>query len=344
MLKITPKITWIFLAMIAFDPISKQGMCQEFLTSDDGRFASIEGVILEDSDRRFRKFLGDNPSLIGVSLNSPGGIVVSAIGMAEEISKHRLSTYIAENQSCASACAILFFAGHDRLVRGRLGVHQMDDFGESNASTLQFVLADQLDAFQRFNIPWSLSRKMLTTPPWQMYWLTDSDIESLGINRDLPGDASGRKNLAYSTASVSEGFTFGEFPASQNLVGDIFLPDFAGRDSEFSRYRTRITHAANQGVNFAGHYSIVEIGCGTSCRFAYVVDLRTGKIISFPYGGEDHYQMTLLYSPDSRLVKARWKDNWDSEECTERDIILDDLEWRVIEERKTPLVNDYCNY
>lgn len=142
---------------------------QDYRTVGGGRFAEISGPIEPDSDEKFRSFLDTNSGVIGLRLNSPGGVVVSALTMAEEISSRRLSTYIGPTDICASACSILFFSGHDRFVEGRLGIHQMDDGGRTNASVLQFVLADQLDAFERFGVPWPLTRQMLTTPPSEMY-------------------------------------------------------------------------------------------------------------------------------------------------------------------------------
>lgn len=32
-----------------------------------------------------------------------------------------------------------------------------------------------------------------------------------------------------------------------------------------------------QGVNFAGHYTLVSVGCGTGCSISGIVDARTGR-------------------------------------------------------------------
>ena len=44
------------------------------------------------------------------------------------------------------------------------------------------------------------------------------------------------------------------------------------------RYRTRICEGAAEGPNFAGHFTIVGWGCGTSCVQWAVVDARTGAV------------------------------------------------------------------
>ena len=44
------------------------------------------------------------------------------------------------------------------------------------------------------------------------------------------------------------------------------------------RFKTVITQGVTQGVNFAGHYRIVEWGCGSPCQSWVIVDLITGTI------------------------------------------------------------------
>ncbi|GGE24910.1 hypothetical protein GCM10011390_50440 [Aureimonas endophytica] len=91
-------------------------------------------------------------------------------------------------------------------------------------------------------------------------------------------------------------------------------PRYQGEDAWASGFRTRIKNGLAGGVNFGGRYSMVEIGCGTSCRTALAVDRKTGDIIRFPRGGEDHYSLQLLYRADSRLVQATWAD-MDKNQC-----------------------------
>ena len=45
-------------------------------------------------------------------------------------------------------------------------------------------------------------------------------------------------------------------------------------------YRTALRLGAATGPNFAGHYTVVDWGCGSSCNECAVVDARTGKVFS----------------------------------------------------------------
>lgn len=97
-----------------------------------------------------------------------------------------------------------------------------------------------------------------------------------------------------------------DFPVQGRFTGKTVLPDFKRRDREFNSFRTRIREGMREGPNFAGHYTLIQIGCGAGCSFAIVADNQTGRPASFPRGGEDNMYLTLDYSRDSRLVAVQW--------------------------------------
>lgn len=101
--------------------------------------------------------------------------------------------------------------------------------------------------------------------------------------------------------------------------GAVQYPDFAGRDKAYAQFRTRITKEMRTGPNFAGRYAIVEIGCGTSCQFAIVADVSTGRLYSFPYGGEAYYMLGLTYRVKSNFLTAKW--------VADQTCVQDDMEW-----------------
>ncbi|WP_035898767.1 peptidoglycan-binding protein [Labrenzia sp. DG1229] len=164
--------------------------------------------------------------------------------------------------------------------------------------------------------------------------------------RDLTAATAAAARPAASSKQGSGGSDnkFADYPPTAILNSAAKFPQFNGRDNAFRDYRTRLRDGVNAGVNFAGHYSFVTIGCGTSCRFAFVVDLRSGEVFDFPYGGEEQYQMDLLFFRDSRLVKVRWKGSWDGNTCSERDLAVEGTRWRVLAERTVPAVDDFCFY
>ena len=84
-------------------------------------------------------------------------------------------------------------------------------------------------------------------------------------------------------------------------------------------FRTAIREAETGGPNFAGHYTIAEIGCGGGCVSIAVVDAKTGVVYPGPFRNlswelrqyegklrsDDEKFEQLSYRPDSRLLIAR---------------------------------------
>ena len=83
---------------------------------------------------------------------------------------------------------------------------------------------------------------------------------------------------------------------------------FAG-NKDARMFRTRLTEANDNGVNFAGHFVFAIWGCGTSCVSGAVIDTKTG-VVYFPeelggmtFGGgfREISDEPLQYKPDSNL-------------------------------------------
>jgi hypothetical protein len=105
------------------------------------------------------------------------------------------------------------------------------------------------------------------------------------------------------------------------LQGPAKMPDFRGRDAAFADFRTRLNDAARGKANFSGHYVITQIGCGSGCNTAYVIDKATGAVSLFPRGGEEHPELGLQYNVRSSLVVASWRSRTDDKCWTEQFVL-----------------------
>ncbi|KKU48907.1 hypothetical protein A3H10_04595 [Candidatus Uhrbacteria bacterium RIFCSPLOWO2_12_FULL_46_10] len=85
---------------------------------------------------------------------------------------------------------------------------------------------------------------------------------------------------------------FEKYAVSEIYEGKMATVDFSSYP-EASQFRTIIRATAAKGANFAGHYSIVEWGCGTSCQDHAIVDVQSGKII--------HYSLPSFYGLEYKL-------------------------------------------
>jgi hypothetical protein len=99
---------------------------------------------------------------------------------------------------------------------------------------------------------------------------------------------------------------FAQFPV-QVSAGPFKRPDFTGSGKFAADFRSVIGRRLVAGVNFAGHFNIVEASCGAGCHVIIPIDLATGRVLSFPLGGENDMDLALDYRPDSDLIKAAWE-------------------------------------
>jgi hypothetical protein len=85
---------------------------------------SIDGGFDVGLTRDLETLLQREPAVQGVVLNSDGGRIYEARGVARLIRKHHLRTYV--YRMCQSACTTAFIAGQERYLgeQGRLGFHQ----------------------------------------------------------------------------------------------------------------------------------------------------------------------------------------------------------------------------
>ncbi len=92
---------------------------------------------------------------------------------------------------------------------------------------------------------------------------------------------------------------FEDYPAGEPYAGEPAAVDLASHP-DGKMFRTALTRDAEAGARerrFAGHYRIVVIGCGTSCKTVWAVDLVDGSLRQL-------FTATLgvAFRPDSRLI------------------------------------------
>jgi hypothetical protein len=102
---------------------------------------------------------------------------------------------------------------------------------------------------------------------------------------------------------------FEDFPVAEQFRGKPAAVRLATREAR--KYRTMIREGAREGPNFAGHYTLIEWGCGAGCvRFA-VVDAKTGAVFMPPFyvgsralveGETGEPEEPLQFRVDSRLL------------------------------------------
>ena len=82
---------------------------------------------------------------------------------------------------------------------------------------------------------------------------------------------------------------FEDYPATTSFKGRPAPAKIVS--SKAKLFRSAIRNGASKGPNFAGHYTLVPWGCGSSCRQFAIVDAQNGTVY-IPAG-----QMVLLTDP-----------------------------------------------
>jgi hypothetical protein len=103
------------------------------------------------------------------------------------------------------------------------------------------------------------------------------------------------------TASTADAGTslpvFADHPVTERFTGTPAMPDLASAP-DAKQFATRINEGAKKGPNFAGHYTIIEWGCGSECQRSAIVDAKTGAV----YFPDFTSSWGMLYRPDSSLL------------------------------------------
>jgi len=130
-----------------------------------------------------------------------------------------------------------------------------------------------------------------------------------------------------------------QYKAAQVFGGKAKMPQFKGRDKAYRQFRTQIRDGLADGVNFAGHYTVVQFGCGAGCVTGFIVDDSNGRVYDAPRGGEANMYLTLRYQKDSRLIVAQWADNAKNA-CNLEFLEWDEGETKVLSSRKVGGTDD----
>ncbi len=101
-------------------------------------------------------------------------------------------------------------------------------------------------------------------------WLLLAD-SSFAV-RYFEGDSECFYDLSDSPANAPR---FEDYPVRVVPIKKPHAVDFKG-NREAWRFRTVLRDGAPDGPNFAGHYTFVHHGCGSSCDAVFIVDALTG--------------------------------------------------------------------
>jgi hypothetical protein len=115
-----------------------------------------------------------------VIIDSPGGDVREAIRIGLETHRRGLNTHLRSNHICASACALIFFAGQRKFLSrsASIGLH-MARTREGDPSLAGTSLIEGY--LLAMGVPAGVLSRMYSYGPEEMLWLSEDDKRSLNV-------------------------------------------------------------------------------------------------------------------------------------------------------------------
>lgn len=136
-----------------------------------------------------------------------------------------------------------------------------------------------------------------TPPHIDLIW----EIENL----KLYGDTTIEEGKIFYASIKFEPFVgFEDFKVS-DVDHNVYAPLKLSSHKSGNNFRTRLKDGYNSNMaNFAGHYSFVYWGCGSSCQSSLLIDRKTGRIYDAPgaslgYDFRIDSKMLIVNPPDS---------------------------------------------
>ena len=155
---------------------------KSFNLKDDSVEISISGSIAPgDADllkARIKEANDAGKLVTSLRLNSEGDNLVESVRLADAVRFAKMSTNVGQSATCASACFLIFAAGETKYanISARIGVHGASEKGVvSRAATTSMA-----DVAKALDVPWSIIRRMINTPPGEVEWLSLADLRLMG--------------------------------------------------------------------------------------------------------------------------------------------------------------------
>ncbi|MBX9840493.1 MAG: hypothetical protein K2Z80_01665 [Xanthobacteraceae bacterium] len=173
-----------------------------------------------------------NRTVSALYLNSRAGEHDAAIHMTEVVKRFKLSTIVADDAECASACFTVFAAGHKKFAghRAQIGVHRSPMMGQESSFSYAATFRTARTVGE-FGVPPVVVGKLVLTPPDQMAWLSPDELRSMNVTiagslrRPLPVAPP----LPAATPAVKpDGISWSQYVAAAAELSRRRLPDTLG--------------------------------------------------------------------------------------------------------------------
>lgn len=155
--------------------------------SPDGAVVTLSGNIDFGVTRDMKRMLENDPRIGTVSLDSPGGLVSEARGLAKLITRRKLATYV--QGSCSSACTQVYISGEPRFLGpdARLGFHSYRLDSPYSAIFMDPAAEQRNDLalFRDRQVDPEFLERVLNTPHDTMWFPSHDELLESGIAHEI---------------------------------------------------------------------------------------------------------------------------------------------------------------
>ena len=160
----------------------------ELTLSDDGATLTLTGDVAPGSTKILRRLLTEKEEVRALILDSPGGNIYEARGIARLVLEHGLTTHI--DGECSSACTVIFVSGKARTMgeTAKLGFHQyrLDTSGYEHGAFIPGVnvAAEQerdRSYFERQAITPEFLKQIFQTPHSGIWYPERDELRAAGV-------------------------------------------------------------------------------------------------------------------------------------------------------------------
>jgi hypothetical protein len=171
-------------ALVAFGsaPLYAASITSYPIKDGNATLITIEGELKFGDDKLFTEHaLKANDAL--VILGSGGGSLVAGLEIGRAIRLKSFSTWVPDNVSCASACALAWLGGRSRLMAStaRVGFHaayRIQNGGMKEDGAANAIAGAYLNSL---NLPQDFIIYATSAPPEGVRWLTFEDAAQYGL-------------------------------------------------------------------------------------------------------------------------------------------------------------------
>ena len=177
----------MLLIFVSYSPLT----AGKLKFSEGNELVFFQGpILLDEIDDIISQLDEKKPKLI--LLNSIGGNILGALRFAKYVRKNQMNTWIAHKQTCASACALVFLAGTQRLSEGNLIVHQYLPPAEQGNEkiamdaawiSVQKIIGETITLLNSFGTPRFVFERIFSSP--NLYAFTKAEMAELNTVSSL---------------------------------------------------------------------------------------------------------------------------------------------------------------